>query len=224
MKALVIRDLRLKYQQFATEYIDQAKQLVAENNIELAIVAGNISQYEKRSILLAEEVANAINVPVVYTQGLLEMCNIATLDYAKNGVKTRVQMHQKKTNVWWPDSFEHPDIEFRECTNWPIIDDTLENFRAIMPGRWLSSGRRPLVVDGQLFDDTFPFPFTLEEFNAMHLKETPPTWSGTKKKVLLTSIATEGDVLLTVQYHNTNQYGADIEISASGPKLEVIDL
>lgn len=224
MKALVIRNLELRYIELSTTHLEIAEMLVKEYNPELIIIPGNISKHEKRSILFAEEAAEKFKLPIVYSQGILEMCNIATIEYVKAGVRTRVRMHQEKTNVWWAPDFQHPDIEFREVSNWPIIEDSLENFRKTLPGRWMSSGRGQLKVDDEVFDDTFPFPFSIEEFNEMHYKEEAPTWSGTKKKILLTSIDTSHDKFLTVKYSNNNSFGEDLTISASGPMLEIIEL
>lgn len=224
MKALVIRNLELRYIELATAHLEMAKLYVEKFKPELIIIPGNISKHEKRSILFAEEVSDLFKLPVVYTQGILEMCNIATLEYVKAGVRTRVRIHQEKTNVWWAPDFQHPDIEFREVSNWPILEDSLENFRKTLPGRWMSSGRGELKVDGEVFDDTFPFPFSVEQFNEMQAKEEAPTWTGTKKKILLTSIDDVKDKYLTVKYSNNNSFGQDITISASGPMLELIEL
>ena len=222
MKILVIRNTILKLQEFATKFIDEAVKWVDKENPDIIVVAGNVSQYDKRSILFAEELAEVTKLKVIYNIGLLEFASQADIEYFKTGMLLRLRVNYKKTNVYWCDDFVDDNVQFRHVFGWPIITDTEENYRKTVPGHWLVKSRSPRYINNELVDVQYPWVFSVDEFNQEHLKENIPDWEPNKKRILLPSIAQHNDPFLTVNYVPAKLFGEDASIDTAGEVFSIM--
>ena len=224
MKILIIRNLNLKLQQFATDYIVHAVELVNLEHPELIVIAGNISRHDKRSLLFAEEIAAATKTKTLYNIGLLEYTGLGEMQYVKDAILIRLRTNQAKTNVMWVEDYISDEVEFKSIIGWPLIQDTEENYRKTIPGHWLIRVRAPRYGD-DLLDNIYPYVYTVEEFNKEHLKEEMPAWSGNKRKILLTSIDQQTDNVLDVKYISTKIFTDNTTIiSPMGDQFSIVTI
>ena len=222
MKLLVVRNFRLRYSEIGQDSINKVADFAKLHQPDVIIMAGNISQYEKRSLIFAEQIAEATSLPVLYNMGILECCNLVTPEFTKEAIRLRCKINQDKNNVYWAEDYISNEVEFKCAVGWPIVEDTQENYKASFAGRWLVKERSALYVGDELLAGAYPKVFSVDEFNQRHLTEQIPEWTPNKKHVLLTSIDQVTDDLLTVKFKPANSYGEDISISASGEQLSIV--
>lgn len=224
MKLLVVKNIQLRFQEIGQNHIDRVLHFVDTHKPDLIVMAGNYSQYEKRSVIFAEQIANATHIDVVYNIGILECCNFVTPEFIKDALILRFRINSKKTNVYWAVDYISDEIEFKCVVGWPTIQDTQENYENSFAGRWLAKERSPLYLGDERLCGSYPKPYTVEEFNIRYLTENLPIWSTNKKKILLTSIDQEKDDFLTVNYFPTRHHGEEFTIGSSGEQLSIIEV
>lgn len=224
MRLLVSRNLDLRFTEYGHEQLDAIQAACNENNPDLIVVAGNVSQYEKRSILFAEQVAERTGKRVVYNVGILEYCSLVAMEKARKAILFRIKMNQEKTNVFWAEDFVSNEIEFKSVLGLPTITDTEENFKKTFVGRWFIKSRSPYYLNGEFVTHNYPMTYSLAEFNEEAAAQATPEWSQNKKKILLSAVGQNSDERLNVNFVSAPSYGADLVICSSGSQIEIIDI
>lgn len=224
MKLLVVRNFRVRFNEIAQDSIDRIAEYAKLHSPDLIVFTGNISQYEKRTLVFAEQMAEATSLPVVLNLGALELCDLVTPDFITNAVKLRLKINEKKKNVYWAEDYVSDEVEFKCVVGWPIVNDTQENYKKSFLGRWFVKERSAVYAGDELVAGAYPKVFTVDEFNQQHLSELIPEWTEGKKHILLTSISQQNDELLTVNYSPAKSYGEDLAIGSSGEQLSIIEV
>jgi hypothetical protein len=224
MKLLVARNFRTRFADIAQDSIDQIAAYAKQHSPDVIVFTGNISQYEKRTLVFAEQIASATSLPVVLNLGALELCNLVSPEFITNALKLRLKINERKTNVYWAEEFKSDEVEFKCVVGRPIVNDTPENYKNSFLGRWFIKERSAIYKGDELIAGGFPKVFSVDEFNQQHLKEEVPSWTPGKKHILLTSISQENDELLTVNYSPAKSFGEDVSIGSSGEQLSIIEV
>jgi hypothetical protein len=220
MKALVIQNLNLNFNEFATSHLSKIEMLLKENtDTDIVIVAGNISTELKRSLLFAEEVSKLTSLSILYSIGISEYCSLTTIDITKHAAMLRLR--STKSRVVWAEDFIHPSIEFKHALGAPLLKCSEAEWKLSIAGRRLVKHQSPYIVNGELASARYPYGYSVDEFNE-YSKTESVTWSD-KKHVLLSAVKLHGDPFFGVPYEES-PLAYDIRIDGSTDQISFMEL